>query len=346
MKEPDGRHLSIETQNYLRQRAIQLREQGKQVKDISEFLGVNRSTVSKWSRQYRREGKAALCQRERGRQIGSGRTLSPVAESEVESALLEGYPDDYGIDSSLWTRRAVQGLIAQLCGVKMPIRTVGEYLKRWGYSPQRPLKRAYEQDPAAVEQWLSEIYPAIERRARAEGAKIHWEDESGLRSDEHRGRGYAPVGQTPEIRLSHKQRARVNYIATVSNQGTVRFMLYTGSFTGPIYLRFLERLIASSEDKLFVIADQHPVHRRRMVQRWFEAHADKIEAFYLPTYSPQLNPVEYLNNDVKQQVHDKPPTRDLQQLKYRVMSSLSRLQKLPMRVRNYFRHPSIAYAAA
>lgn len=345
MGTPDGRHLSIEIQNYLRQRAIELRKQGKQVKDISEFLGINRSTVSKWYRQYKREGQSALLQKERGRQPGSGRTLSEADEDKVSAAMLSGFPEDYGIDSSLWSRRAVQSLITQLFEVKMPIRTVGDYLKRWEYSPQKPLKRAYEQDPAAVEQWLTEVYPSIEERAQAEAAEIHWEDESGLRSDEHRGRSYAPVGQTPEIRLSQKQRARVNYIATVSKQGVVRFMLYTGSFHGERYIEFLERLIAPSERKLFLIADRHPVHRRKLVEDWFEAHSEQIEPFYLPAYSPQLNPVEYLNNDVKQQVHSRAPTRALDQLKRTALSSLRRLQKLPGRVRNYFQHPSIAYAA-
>lgn len=345
MRSPDGRQLSIATQNYLRQRAIALREKGKQVKDISEFLGVSRSTVSKWYRQYREEGQAALIQKERGRSMGSGRTLDEASEQSVQQAMLSGHPEDYDIDSSLWDRRAVQALIEQLCQVQMPVRTVGDYLKRWGYSPQKPLKRAYEQDPAAVEQWLNETYPAIKQRAQAEGAEIHWEDESGLRSDKHQGRGYAPIGQTPEIRLSQKQRARVNYIATVSNQGTVRFTLYTGSFDGPRYIKFLNRLIASSEHKLFLITDRHPVHLRKMVQEWFEAHVEQIEPFFLPSYSPQLNPVEYLNNDVKQQVHSKTPTRSLQQLKSRAMSSLRRLQKLPERVRNYFCHQNISYAA-
>lgn len=345
MGSPDGRHLSIEVQNYLRQQAIKLREQGKQVKDISEFLGVNRSTVSKWYRQYKREGQSALLQKERGRQIGSGRTLSEPDEDKVSTAMVSGFPEDYGIDSSLWTRRAVQALIAQLCEVKMPIRTVGDYLKRWEYSPQKPLKRAYEQDSAAVEQWLEQVYPSIEQRAKAEDAEIHWEDESGLRSDEHRGRGYAPVGKTPEIRLSQKQRARVNYIATLSKQGVVRFMLYTGSFNGERYIEFLERLIATAERKLFLIADRHPVHLRKLVKDWFEAHHKQIEPFYLPSYSPQLNPVEYLNNDVKQQVHSRAPTRALDQLKHTALSSLRRLQKLPQRVRNYFSHPCIAYAA-
>jgi transposase len=346
MKHPDARHLSIETQNYLRQQGIRLHEAGKQVCDISAYLGVSRSTVSKWWRQYQERGEAAFIQQARGRQVGDGRTLSPAMERDIEAALRDHEPTDWDIDSALWTRRAVQTLIDQRCQIKMPIRTVGEYLKRWGYSPQRPANRAYEQDSVAVETWLEEVYPAIAQRANAEGAMIHWEDESGVHSDEYGGRGYAPIGHTPEVHPTEKKREKVNYIATLDNQGTVRFMTYTCNFTGPVYIRFLERLADSSKDKVFLITDRHPVHLRKLVQQWFTADSAQIEVFYLPSYSPQLNPVEYLNNDLKQQVHDKPPTRSLKQLKERVISSLRKLQKLPAHVRNYFQHPDIAYAAA
>ncbi|MEO0373300.1 MAG: IS630 family transposase [Cyanobacteria bacterium P01_A01_bin.17] len=345
MIKPDGRHLSIEIQNYLRQRAIGLRKAGKPVAQIAEYLGVHVSTVSKWWGQYQEQGSAALVQQARGRQLGEGQQLSDAQQEQLQALMLSGYPEDYGIESALWTRRAVKALIEAQCDIKMPIRTVGDYLKRWDYSPQKPLKQAYEQDPDAVATWLDEVYPAIEARAKAEGAQIHWEDESGVRSNDQRGRSYSPKGQTPIAPHSARQRQRVNYIASVSKNGMVRFMLYTGSFDGPLYLRFLERLIQSAQRKLFVIVDQHPVHTRRLVQDWLAAHQSQIEVFYLPSYSPQLNPVEYLNNDVKQQVHDQPPTMSLEQLKQSTASVLMSLQKLPHRVSNYFRHPDLAYAA-
>lgn len=137
----------------------------------------------------------------------------------------------------------------------------------------------------------------------------------------------------------------MNYIASVSNSGIVRYMLYTQSFDGLLYLCFLKRLVHASRRKLFVMVDRHPVHSRRLVQDWLAAHKDQIEVFYLPAYSPELNPAEYLNNDVKQQVHDKPPTMSVAQLKRRTAAVLTRLQKLPARVSRYFRHPKIAYAA-
>ena len=344
MNKPDARLLNPTTQNYLRQQAIRLREQGKPMGEIAVYLGVHRTTVSGWWSQYRREGEAALKQQQRGAKFGEGRSLSPTEEATVQRLLREHFPDELNIDSALWTRSAVQTLIAGECGEEMPIRTVGEYLKRWGYTPQKPLKRAYEQDPQAVKAWLETEYPALEKRALIEQAEIAWGDESGLRSNAQVGRGYAPIGQTPEIQPS-TGRVSINYIASISNQGKVRFRLYTQKLTAQVFIIFLERLIVKRTRKLMWIVDRHPVHRSDAVRQWLYDHQDQIEMHYLPPYSPQLNPAEYLNCDVKQGVHSKSPTRNLAQLKERVSSHLHKLQKLPTRVIKYFKHPSIAYAA-
>lgn len=342
MERPDARFLNPTTQNYLRQQAIRLRKQGKRFVDIAAYLGVHRNTVSDWWRQYQQMGEVALEQQPRDNKLGEGRHLSCDEEAQVQRQMREHFPDALGIDSALWTRQAVGSLIEQVSGVKMPIRTVGEYLKRWGFTPQKPLKRAYEQDPKQVELWLKQEYPAIQQRAKQQGADIAWGDESGLRSDAQVGRGYAPVGETPEICLN-TQRARVNYIASIDNQGTVRFMLYSQKLTAQVFIVFLERLIAQRQRKLFWIVDRHPVHRCGAVQEWIEKHWQAIELVYLPPYSPQLNPAEFLNCDVKQGVHSKPPTRNQVQLKQRVLSHLHKLQKLPGRVMRYFKHASIAY---
>ena len=186
----------------------------------------------------------------------------------------EHFPEELGIDSALWTRQAVRTLIAQVSGVQMPIRTVGEYLKRWGMTPQKPLKRAYEQDPKLVETWLKQEYPALFAATHTQAkAEIAWGDEAGVRSDAQVGRGYAPAGQTPEIHLN-TQRVRINYIASISHQGTVRFMLYTQKLTNDVFLIFLNRLIAKRTRKLLWIVDRHPVHRSRAVKQWLAEHRD------------------------------------------------------------------------
>jgi len=150
--------------------------------------------VFEWWWEYEHDGDAALYQKPRGRQLGDGRTLDPFEEDLIQSAMTGHFPEEYGIDSALGTRKAVQVLIEQLCGITMPIRTVGEYLKRWQYSSKKPIARAYEQDPQQVEQWLNETYPQIQQRAHQEGAEIGWGDESGVGSAEYGGRGYALIG--------------------------------------------------------------------------------------------------------------------------------------------------------
>jgi transposase len=342
---PDARYLSIDIQEYLRQQAIRLRQAGKTFLDIAEFLGVHRNTVSHWWHLYEADGEDALHQEQRGRTTGAGRHLSAEQEIELQDLILENFPRELEIDSALWTRRAVQQLIEHYSGMAMPIRTVGLYLQRWHFTPQKPLKRAYEQDPKAVQQWLDVEYPALVNRAASEGAELAWGDESGLRSDAQTGRGYAPAGLTPEIDLSQKKRHRINFIASVNNQGFVRFMLYVGKLDRLVFLTFLERLIDGRTRKLIWIVDRHPVHRAKAVQDWLSAHSHAIELVFLPSYSPHLNPVEYLNGDVKAGVHSKAPSRDGDQLKLRALCHLRKLQKLPARVRRYFQHPDIAYAA-
>lgn len=181
MNKPDARLLNPTTQDELRQQAIRLREQGKRMGEIATYLGVHRTTVSDWWRQYQQQGETALHQQCRGAKLGEGRTLNPAEEATVQRLMREHFPDELNIDSALWTRAAVQTKICCECGVKMPMRTVGEYLKRWGYTPQKPLKRAYEQDPQAVKAWLEIEYPAIKQRAEEEDAELAWGDESGLR---------------------------------------------------------------------------------------------------------------------------------------------------------------------
>lgn len=283
MKKPDARLLNPITQDYLRQQAIRLRQQAKRFVDIATYLGVHRNTVADWWRQYQEFGEAALLQQQRGRKVGEGRTLSQQQESRIQQLMQAHFPEELEIDSALWTRRAVQQLIEEQGEVSMPIRTVGEYLNRWGYTPQKPLRRAYEQNPDVVEAWLEQTYPEIEQRAQSEGAEIAWGDESGLRSDTQGGRGYAPIGETPEIHLSQKKRVRVNYLASISNQGSVRFMLYASKLTEAVFLQFLTRLIAKRKRKLFWIVDRHPVHRGRQVQQWLAVHKEQIELFLLPS---------------------------------------------------------------
>jgi transposase len=345
MEKDDARTLSPAALEQLRKQAVRLKKQGKGVTEIGRILGVRRQTVSTWWKRYQAEGASALKLARRGIKKGTNRTLSAAQEAQLQRVIVDKTPDQLKLTFALWTRQAVQELIRQKFDIAMPIRTVGEYLKRWGYTPQKPLKRAYEQRPADVQRWLDEEYPAIARRAKVEGAEIHWGDETGLRSDAQHGRSYAPRGQTPAIKLSAK-RVSTNMISTVTNQGKVRFMLYRQGMNAQVLIKFLTRLIAESERKVFLILDNLRVHHAKLVRQWLEEHKEEIEIFYLPAYSPELNPDEYLNCDLKAGVHSRPPVRSEKQLQKAVISHMRNLQKLPGRIAKYFKHPKIAYAAA
>ena len=187
----------------------------------------------------------------------------------------------------------------QQSGQNIAIRTVGEYLKRWGYTPQKPLTRAYEQDPVAVQSWLEQEYPRVKSWAKRERAQIHWVDQSGLTSRDHRGRGYAPQGQTPEVKLIQDRHARLNYIASVTHQGKIRFMLYDKRFTTPVMIRFLSRLRTDRNRPIFLILDNHPVHHSKALKNSVELQDGKLRLFYLPSYSPDLNPIEMAFSKLK-----------------------------------------------
>lgn len=340
----DARHFADTTLEQMRRQAVRMAQNAMRIKQISELLGVHRNTVGRWLRTYQSEGNKGLKARGRGVAKGSNRTLGAEQEALVHRCLQEKTPEQFRFEFALWTRPAVQELIEYLCGVRMPIRTVGEYLKRWGFTVQRPLTRAYEQCPQAVQRWLDQTYPAIEARAKTEGAQIHWGDETGVRNHCQHERGYAPRGRTP-VRERAAKRFGTNIISSVTNRGKLRFMGYEENFTAEVFIRFLRRLIEDTDAKVFLIVDNLRVHHARKVREWVAARRDRIELFYLPAYSPELNPDEYLNNDLKGGIRRMPPARECGELKNQVHSHMRMLQRRPSRVQAYFRHAKIRYAA-
>jgi len=344
MEKTDARKLNKEVQQQLRHQAVRLRGKGMSYREIGEIVGVYPDTVGRWCRDYEKQGAKGIKIRKRGRKLGEQRTLTQEQERRIKNAIVDKEPDQLKLPFALWTRIAVQQLIKQLLSIDMPIRTVGEYLNRWGFTPQKPLRRAYEQNPKMVDQWLGEQYPAIAARAKQEKAEIHWGDETGLCSDSQHGRSYAPKGKTPAIRLCAK-RERINLISSITNQGKVRFMIYKKTMNAQLMIRFLERLIKDADRKIFLILDNLRVHHSKILKAWVEDHKDQIELFFLPSYSPELNPDEYLNCDLKAGVHSGVPARTKGKLKSKALSHLRMLQKTPGRVMKYFQHPKIAYAA-
>ena len=344
MQIKNAREIGIDVLYERRKQAVALYRKGMSRTDISPIVGAHRNTVGEWIRDWKACGAKALKPSAPGRPTGSGRRLSSDQEKAVSRAIIDRCPDQMKMPFALWTRAAVQGYIRQSLGISLPIRTVGWYLKRWGFTPQKPVRRAYERNEAAVQKWLEVEYPAIKRKARQEKAEIHWGDETGLRSDDVNGRGYAPKGCTP-VRKAKGTPEKTNMISTVTNQGKVRFMFYRGKMNAARLTEFMERLIRSSDSKVFLILDNLKVHHAHVVKEWVEEQKKRIELFHLPSYSPDLNPDEYLNCDLKALVSSKPDSRTKGQLRRTALGAMRSIQKQPRRVRKYFKHKAITYAA-
>ena len=342
---PDARELSDEVLEALRLRALRGCEMGFTEADVADLLGVCRETVSRWWSAFADGGLEAIPQGRTGRPLGSGRALTDEQAQHLQGLIDTRTPEALGIPSALWTRRAVAELIQREYGLLMPLRTVGEYLRRWGYTPKKPRHKARHQDPVEVRQWLEKTYPAIEARAAREGAEIHWCDETGVGANDHPGRGYARVGATPELPVSG-ERFRVNMVSTVTNQGKVRFMTYTSTLTAVVFLVFLGQLLKGARKKIFLILDRHPAHEAKAVADWVKQHEGRIELFWLPRRAPGLNPDEYLNNDLKGQVNAGRLPETKQELGSDFQRVMNPLKALPARVSSYCQHPEVQYAAA
>ena len=339
------RKQSFEAREERRRQVVGLRRRGWTYDAIAEQTGLSRTGVFDICQRHAREGAKGLKDKRGGRKVGEHRALTAEQEAEIRKLITDKTPDQLKLGFALWNRQAVRELIRDRCGVVLTPQGVGKYLARWGFTPQKPIRRAYEQSPAAVRRWLDEDYPAIAARAKAEGAEIHWGDETGLRSDDVRGRSYAPAGKTPEIRVTNR-REGLSVMSTVTNRGKVRWKVFEGAMNADILIDFMKRLIKDAAGKkVFLILDNLKVHHAKVVKAWLADHGDQIEVFYLPAYSPELNPDEMLNADLKAVVTRQAPARAKGDLKKATISHLRRLQKSPKRVMRYFQHGPVRYAA-
>lgn len=344
MPRRDARSLPAAAQEEKRRLAIRLRQADHTFAAIGEIVGVHWATVHGWWKRFEAGGIEALAAQTRGRRLGTQRRLTPRQEQTMRRLIADKTPEQLRMPFALWTRAAIGELVRARYGVRLPVRTMGHYLKRWGFTPQKPLKRAYEQRPEAIARWLTHEYPAIAARAKREGAEIHWGDETSLSTSDPRGRGFAPRGQTPTLTVVSHRRS-VSFLSTITNQGKVRFMVLHAPLSAALLIRFLQRLIRDTRRKVFVILDNLNVHKAAHVRAWVHAHRTEIALFYLPPYAPELNPDEYLNGDLKLGVAARVPARTKPDLTKAARSHLRTLQRRPARVRRFFEHPRIRYAA-
>jgi len=340
----DARKRSTEVQQHNREQAIRLYLEGMSRAEIAKIVDVHYGTLSDWIRRYKQGGKEALKIGARGRRSGEGRKLTAAQESKLKEILVGKSPEQMQLPFALWSSVAIRLLIREQWNIDLPQRTISAYMKRWGYTPQKAAKKAYERSDKATQEWLDETYPYIKKQAALCGGEVFWGDETGITNQCQHVRGYAPRGQTPIVKTQAK-RFRTNLISAVNNQGKLRFMIYQETMTAKVLIRFMRRLIKDAKRKVFLILDNLRVHHAKPVRAWLEKRKALIEVYYLPAYTPEMNPDEYLNCDLKQGIRASSPARSQAQLQKKVLGHMRKLQALPNRVKSYFRHPNIRYAA-
>lgn len=338
----DFRSLSPPTQEAIRLKAMAGLKEGRSKSEVARLFGVSRQAVHTWVRLEDNAGTDGLRAQRRGRRPG-GR-LSGKQERTIRRLITDHCPDQLKLPFYLWTREAVVHLIARKCGVKVSVWTAGRWLARWGFTPQKPTRRAFEQDDREVGSWLRRKYPAIRALAQRERALIFWADEMGLRGDHAAGRSFSPQGQTPVI-PGTGQRFRCNLISAITNRGQLQFMVFKKRFTVAVFLQFLRRLLRQNRRKIFLIIDNHPVHVARAAVRWFKAHQRKLRIYFLPGYSPELNPDEYLNQDVKTNAVGRTRPLDRNEMVGNVRAYLRSTQANRSLVKRYFHAEHVRYAS-
>lgn len=339
----DARKLDQATQGHLRRTVIQAIREGMTQTDAAPTFGVSLRAVQKWVALDKAGGLRALKLKRRGRRAGEGR-LNPSQSARIRQLIIGKMPDQLKLPFYLWTRAAVAALIERECDVVVSLTTVGRYLKAWGMSPQKPVRRAYERNDAAITRWLREEYPAIARQAKRDGATIYWGDEMGLRSDHVAGTSYAPLGQTPIVRATG-QRFGCNMISAITNRGHLAFMVFHGKFEASLFVDFMQRLLKQAAGRIYLIVDGHPVHRSSVAKRFVATQQARLRLIRLPGYCPELNPDELLNQDVKTNALGKSRPTNRAEMMSSVRSHLHRRQKQPQVIRNLFQEKHVRYAA-
>jgi len=335
----DARKLPPEAQERLRRSAMKRIDAGESPEDVAAGIGINRRTIYKWISAYHYGGEEGLSS---GTRPGRPAKLDGKQLEKLSKIIRTKNPQQLKFDYALWTIPMIRRLIREQFGVKLSEVSVGRLLKRLGFTPQRPMYRAWQQDEALVEQWQAKDFPKLAKRAKRDKALIFFADESGIRSDHHAGRTWAPKGQTPVVEATGA-RFSLNMISAVTNTGHFRFMTVDGTVTAKVFREFLKRLIHGVDQKIYLVVDGHPTHKAKLVRDFVEAHKERLELVFLPPYSPELNPDEFVWAHVKQRI-GREAVQTKEELVSAANAALRSLQKLPDIVAGFFRAPTCAYA--
>jgi transposase len=337
-RDSDGRsldHVSLQT---MRIRAVKAVSNGEKPTAVARVLGVNPRSVFRWLADYASGGQKAL----QAKPIpGRPPKLGSEQMAWLAGAVRDTAPLQHRFEFALWTLRLIGELVERQFGIALSRSAVGRAMHVLGFTPQRPLYRATQRDPVLVERWQREAFPAIAAEAQQAGATVYFGDEAGMRSDHHAGTTWSALGRTPTVAATG-QRFSTNMLSAVSPNGQIHFMLHDGRVTAEVFVEFLRRLLHDDPGPVFLVLDGHPVHRARLVSEFVAAQHGRLKLFFLPPYSPHLNPDEQVWGNVKARVAKRTVT-DKSDLREKLVAALQRLRELPQLIVGFFRHPDCRY---
>lgn len=340
----DGRTLDHGTLETIRTMAVTRVREGERPSEVIASYGFHRCTIYSWLKVARGRGRGlkALAARPA---TGRPRTLTAAQERQVFSWINGKNPMQYGFDFGLWTRQIVRELIARRFGVRLSLASIGAVLARQGLTPQKPLQRAYQRDPAAIARWQRETYPAIARTAKRDKAEIYFWDESGFRANAVHGMTWGAKGQTPVVAVPG-QRQGISAASAISSKGAFWFATYAGGLNGELFITLLRQLMRGRRRPLHLILDGLPAHKTTAVTQYVAGLTGKLTVHYLPGYAPDLNPDELVWSHAKRTGNARRPLQKGERLADRITAQLAEMARRPALVRSFFRHPSVAYIAA
>ena len=321
--------------------AVQRVREGELPSAVIASYGMNRTTIHKWLRRSRGKG-AGLRQLKLRKATGRPRTLTGKQEQQLFRWVNGKNPQQYGFDFGLWTRNLVRTLLVEKFGVKLSLASVGALLARLNLTAQKPLQRAYQRDPVAIERWQRETYPAIAKRAKAQGADIYFWDESGFRADAVHGKTWGLRGETPVVHRPG-QRQSISAASAVNAKGAFWFVTYQGALNGELFVELLRRLMYRRKKPLHLVVDGLPAHNKGVVKQYVQSLAGKLQLHFLPGYAPDLNPDELVWSHAKRTGVARNPLKAGERLQQRVDEQLQEIKQNPALVRAFFKHPSVAY---
>src|SRR6516165_557479 len=313
--------------------------EGESPSEVMKSYGLCRTTIYPWLRTHKKGGEEALHSRPA---TGRPPTLSVRQKQQVRRWICGKVPRQHGFDFGLWTRRIVVDMVKEKFDKKLGVTSVGRLLAELEITPQKPLRRAYERDPAAIAKWKEEDYPKLRARAKRRGADIFFLDEAGIRSDAALQRTWGAKGETPIVATSGK-RQQVNAISAVNASGAFWYDVYTGKFNAQLFITKLKAFMRNRRRPVFLVLDGHPAHRAKIVAAYVQSLKGRLELHFLPGYAPDLNPDEFVWNHLRQNGVTKTPLKQNEQLKDRVEKDLAQIKRSPRLVRSFFRAESVEY---